>query len=238
MYTLLHISDLHRSPTEPINNDALVAALVRDHDNYVMETPRVHSPNAIVVSGDIIRGEGLGASNWKSSISSQYSYAKEFLEHLAERFVHGDRSRIVLTPGNHDVCWNTSFNAMEAVGEKEHEAAMEDFFNNKQSNYRWSWKKLRFYKIVNDKMYYERMDAYWDFVNDFYSDVDLPIPIDRGRGFQLHELDNGSIAIIVFDSTFRNDCFLTSGDLQPGVIGRCSLFLKGGFNLQVQHPQS
>ena len=27
---------------------------------------------------------------------------------MCDRFLDGDRSRMVLVPGNHDICWNTS----------------------------------------------------------------------------------------------------------------------------------
>jgi len=46
MFTILHISDLHRSRDEPVDNDSLVAALVADRDRYSGETPVVPAPNA------------------------------------------------------------------------------------------------------------------------------------------------------------------------------------------------
>ena len=56
MFSILHISDLHRSANEPIRNETLVAALLQDRDRYTTETPQIPSPNAIVVSGDLIHG--------------------------------------------------------------------------------------------------------------------------------------------------------------------------------------
>ena len=32
-----------------------------------------------------------------------------------ERFLEGDRSRLIMVPGNHDVDWNTAFSALEPV---------------------------------------------------------------------------------------------------------------------------
>lgn len=51
---MLHISDLHRSRDEPVDNDLLVAALLADRDRYMGETPIVPTPDAIIVSGDLI----------------------------------------------------------------------------------------------------------------------------------------------------------------------------------------
>ncbi|WP_219845586.1 hypothetical protein, partial [Burkholderia cepacia] len=39
MFTLLHISDLHRSPHDPIENASLLGALLADQDRYLVETP-------------------------------------------------------------------------------------------------------------------------------------------------------------------------------------------------------
>ena len=108
MFSILHISDLHRSSEEPVNNNSLLAALLADRDRYAGETPRIPPLGAIVVSGDLIQGARIGAPNWQQSMKDQYAVANSFLTALCERFLDSDRSRMVLIPGNHDVCWNTS----------------------------------------------------------------------------------------------------------------------------------
>ena len=120
MFSILHISDLHKSNEEPVDNDSLLAALLADSDRYAGETPRIPPPAAIVVSGDLIRGVQLGALNWEQSMKDQYAVAGLFLADLSERFLGGDRSRVVMSPGNHDVCWNTSRLAMELVPDTEY----------------------------------------------------------------------------------------------------------------------
>jgi len=47
LFTILHISDLHRSREEPVDNDSLIAALLCDSDRYLGETPAVPQPGAI-----------------------------------------------------------------------------------------------------------------------------------------------------------------------------------------------
>ena len=108
MFSILHISDLHRSKEEPIDNNSLIAALLADHDRYMGESPQIPPVGAIVVSGDLIQGAQIGAPNWQQSMEDQYAVAEGFLSELCDRFLDGDRSRMVLIPGNHDVCWNTS----------------------------------------------------------------------------------------------------------------------------------
>ena len=226
MFSILHISDLHRSPTEPLDNDALVAALINDRDRYICETPEVRSPDVIVVSGDIIQGESLGASNWERSIKDQYVVASEFLEHLARRFLDGDRSRIVLVPGNHDVCWNTSFRAMQRVVEAEYPQSIPRAISSPNSIYRWRWDDKSLYRIHDLAQYENKLKAYFEFVEGFYRNSTLPLPLDRRRGYQLYEYDSKRIGIVAFESVYRNDCFSTSGAVDAGILGRCSLDMR------------
>ena len=98
-FSIMHISDLHRSPADPIGNDDLISALDHDRNRYTDEDPSISVPQAIVVSGDLIRGAPLGAKDFATQIADQYSVAEEFLDELVRRFLHGDRSRIVIVPG-------------------------------------------------------------------------------------------------------------------------------------------
>ena len=41
MFTILHISDLHRSPTDPIENSTLLGSLLSDLDRYKVESARL-----------------------------------------------------------------------------------------------------------------------------------------------------------------------------------------------------
>jgi len=106
MFTIMHISDLHRSPTHPISNDELLSCLVADRERQRCEAPHVSPVDAIIVTGDIIQGVLLGFEDYTSELRRQYAVALQFLIELAERFVDGDRSRVILLPGNHDVDWN------------------------------------------------------------------------------------------------------------------------------------
>ena len=57
--SVLHISDLHRDPDNPIRNDILLDSLENDRPHYsAEETPRIRSPDLIIVSGDIIQLKG------------------------------------------------------------------------------------------------------------------------------------------------------------------------------------
>lgn len=226
MFSILHISDLHRSRDEPLDNDSLIAALLADRDRYMGESPIVPTPDAIVVSGDLIQGAPIGHHKWQDAMRDQYSVAGEFLDHLVRRFLGGDRSKLVIVPGNHDVCWNTSFASMEKVPEADYPKDVRAALLDPDSKYRWSWKELALYRISNAGAYSQRMDTYWDFIENFYAGVALPLPIERSRGFQLFELHDRRIVMGAFDSVAGNDCFSYAGAFQRGAVARCNLHLR------------
>lgn len=226
MFSILHISDLHRSQDEPMDNKSIVAALVADRDRYVRETPQVPSPQAIVISGDLIAGAPLESDNCKQSIQAQYEVTGSFMDELCDLFLEGDKRRIVLTPGNHDVCWNTSLQAMEEVPKSEYPNDVYTSLIQPGSNYRWSWSSRKLFRISDETKYNQRMDLYWEFVESFYEGVNLSFPIDRSRGFQLFELCDRRILVASFDSIDGNDCFNYAGSVSPGSVGKCAIELR------------
>lgn len=225
MFSILHISDLHRSPHDPITNDTLVAALLADRDRYVMETPAIPYPNAIVVSGDLVHGASLG-SDYRAEISRQYDVTYGLLATLADRLLDGDRRRVVIVPGNHDCCWNTAKSAMHVVVPEDEPASFESALWSPGSSYRWWWSDRRLYNIVDAVQYSRRFDAYWDFIERFYRGANLAHPIDRGRGFNLFDLDDGRIIVAAFESLHGNDCFSDRGAIADGTVSRCDLALR------------
>jgi hypothetical protein len=226
MYSILHISDLHRSHEEPVDNDSLLAALLADGDRYAGENPRVPPPDAIVVSGDIIQGARIGSDRWQQSMTDQYVTAEQFLDALCQSFLGGDRTRLILIPGNHDVCWNSSLAAMQKIDENSYPKDVFWALHQPDSNYRWSWAERALYRIVDHDQYNRRMGYYWDFAERFYRGVKLPIDLDRTRGFQLFEVCEGRIVIAAFDTISGNDCFGFAGAIPRGAIGRCAMALR------------
>lgn len=156
----------------------------------------------------------------------QYRIAEEFLDQMTKRFLAGDRSKLIIVPGNHDVCWNTSFAAMERVPESEWPRNLRLALVEPGSGYRWSWRDRALYRVRDQKTYAMRMGSYWEFVESFYKGVSLPLPIDRGRGYQLFELLDRRIVVAAFDSIDRNDCFSYAGAIPRGAVARCSLHLR------------
>lgn len=226
MFTILHISDLHRSHHEPLHNHALIGSLIADADRYIGETPPVPFPSGVIVSGDIIQGARLGDPNHVAEVKAQYAVAAEFLGLVADRFLGGNRARMVIVPGNHDVSWNTAFAAMRRLAKREMPSDIPGALNAPGSRYRWSWKECALYKIDDPALYAKRLEPYWDFLEDFYDGVRLPLPLSRTRGFNLFEFDEERIAVAAFESIDGNDCFAYHGALVPDAVAACSLALR------------
>ncbi len=216
MYSILHISDLHRSSDDPISNEELLASLVTDRDRYTRSASPIRAPDAIVVSGDVIQGVGLGHKDSKKALREQYEVAEDFLSRLSDSFVQGDRSLVVIAPGNHDIDWNVAKEAMKLVPVTDEPSPNAAFSST--SEFRWSWKDRRFYRIVNQALYDQRLDAYSEFVERFYRGVKGIPCLARDRQLSLFQLWSGRIGVAVFNSCRGNDCYANHGAIEPSAI--------------------
>jgi len=237
MFSILHISDLHRSPDDPALNDDLIASLVFDRDRYVHEEhPPIRPPDAIVVSGDLIQGVPLAVPDYDEQIRQQYDVAFRFLVGLTERFLAGDRSRVILVPGNHDVNWNLARSAMEPVLADAEPKSLPAELSRPGTPFRWCWKPRTLFRVMNPALYETRMSAFWDFFERFYRGVSLPYSVGRQDGYNLFELENGRMAVAAFDSCYGNDCFSPAGNVADGAISRSALELRDngrGYELRI-----
>ena len=187
----MHISDLHRSPEDPISNEELVSALLHDRDRYVKEEPAIPAPQAIVVSGDLIEGVRVGTADFAKRIEEQYSVAEDLLNELTTRFLDGDRSRLVMVPGNHDVDWNTAFAALVPVDASEVPKDLAAELYAHDSPFRWDWKSRTLYRIADGKTYLRRLEPFWRFFERFYSGLDAPRKAHEAfdaRAYDLYDL--------------------------------------------------
>lgn len=221
----MHISDLHRSPQEPISNDELISALVSDHDSYLSESPAIPAPEAIVVSGDIIQGVPRGTANHESKLTGQYATAEAFLDELVRRFLNGDRSRLIMVPGNHDVDWNTAFAALTIVDKPNMPHDLTTALFAEGSEYRWDWKYQTLYRITDPALYERRLAAYEKFFERFYAGSSVPVKVQTGGDANLFSLCGNRIGVAAFNSCHGNDCFAYHGMIRKEAVARSHLAL-------------
>ena len=224
-YTILHISDLHRSPKDPISNEVLVSSLVSDFARSHQETPPINKPDAIVVSGDLIQGAPLFAPDHAASMSEQYEVALELLIELTDRFLHGDRTRLIVVPGNHDVDWNVAHAAMVPIADDDLPQNLRPSDFGPASTLRWNWKERKAYQISKEETYRERLDHFRRFVGRFYDGAALRYPLDPDADYGLFELNHGRIGVAALNSCHGNDCFAFHGSIADDALAQAHMDL-------------
>ena len=234
MPVLMHISDLHRSSDEPISNAELVAAIDRDLARQSHETPQIPPPDALVVSGDLIRGAPLDDPSPDDTIRTQYRQAGDFLNQLTDLLFSGDRSRVAICPGNHDVHWCQARASMEPVPEGELPAHVYQALTTPGSQFRWDWENRLLYRIVDPMAYDGRMDAYWEFIGDFYVETDIKQIPTVDNETLLVELFDRRVLLTAFNSCSLNDCFRRAGLINPETIAKTHLELQGAWEYDLR----
>jgi hypothetical protein len=230
--SILHISDLHRSKGCEISNVALLSSLVKDRDRYsVTGNPKIQSPDIIIVSGDIIRGS-VKTDGSEFEIQNQYAEAISFLNDLTDHFLVGNKSRIIIIPGNHDIDWKCSMDSMEKIDNSkvfdEKNALKWEILKealNQNSITRWSWKDLSFYKITDTNKYNKRLEAFAEFYGQFY-EGSRSYSIDPKEQYDIFDFPEYNIVITTFNSCYNNDHLRLVGDIHPECIANVNLKLR------------
>jgi hypothetical protein len=98
--------------------------------------------------------------NADQELTAQYAEATEFLSTLAAELLNGDRQRIVIVPGNHDIDWQMSAQSMSELPPASGDELKKRLTNvmTGRSKIRWSWKSLSFFHISDPTLYARRMD--------------------------------------------------------------------------------
>ena len=224
MYTLLHISDLHRATGEEVlTNPELLDSLLNDRDTYRSERPPIPPPDVIIVSGDVVRGVPLGDPEYPTSLVQQYNEAYDFLVALSDQFVNGDRSRVILAPGNHDIDWNAARHHMKVDDSDRNPRPL---LARRDSLYRWSWPERRLYRIVDQGAYESaKLKHFVDLCRRFYRSATLTFAIDPTRYWNLYDIE-GRVVIVAFNSCRHNDCYNFLGDIPAAAIAEANMELR------------
>lgn len=209
-FSILHISDLHKP--ENCSLDNVFYSLQKDCDAYIKDG--IGKPEIIVVSGDLV--EGSKNDDAENIIKLQYAEVSKFLDKLVSYFLNGDKSRMVIVPGNHDYCYKISKESMTLSLE---EMANEDLkqLKSAEPSIRWNWDERRFYHITNWELYATRFDLFNSFYNEFFKGI-REIPAQADQDSYIVELPSYNIAFVCFNSCYRLDHLNPMGCICPDGI--------------------
>jgi hypothetical protein len=209
MPRLLHISDLHRTPSAELSNTVLLHALKRDLSTG---GPPV---DIIVASGDIVQGSRDGDA---AELSRQYKEASQFLQGLADAFLGGNRDRVVVVPGNHDVDWTASKESMSKVSVAvEARKALLKKLLHARSEHRWSWADFEFYRITDSEAYARRFAAFAAFYSEFYQGK-RTFSLDSAQQYDVFDYPDLNMTLVGLNSCHENDHCNFAGRINPDCI--------------------
>lgn len=217
--TILHISDLHRDAGSAITSTTLLESLRLDRERY-MASDQPLAPDIAVVSGDIVLGVAADGPGADARLVQQYEEASEFLIALTDLFFGGDRERVVLTPGNHDISHPHVLRATELTAlpaESEQRAIVARQLREEDSVWRWVGPEFALRRIHDPSNYHRRLEPYANFYSAFYQGR-RSFPIEPSKQFAVHDFPELGLVVAALSSCCNNDLFNRAGRIHPDCV--------------------
>jgi hypothetical protein len=231
--TILHISDLHRDPYHPLKNTALIESLARDRDRYCGDDKiSISTIDVILVTGDIV--SGVQPTDPHKDLDDQYAEAQSFLNCLVEEFIEGDKRRLVVVPGNHDVSYPHVMDSLRQIDIPSDPsqassliASLREKTKSAEAPIRWRWSDLTFYEVHDRKLYDRRFEPFSQFYRGLYDDL-RQYPVAAEEQFDLFTYATIPIAVAAFSSCHNNDPLNRVAAIHPDTIGAAYRQLRKG----------
>lgn len=216
-FSILHISDLHQNLKDEIPPEWLIDTLENDLKRYPRSEPQIPLPALCVISGDIVYGVAPDAMNAADELNRQYEQAHEFLVALCDRFFHGERERIVLLPGNHDVDYSEVIQSGKFLpipkSLRDRNALVRELFS-ANSPLRWSWSKLEFFRVDDQNIYDNRLAQFARMYERFYQGK-RTYSLEPSAQFDVFDFPDLSFCLVALNSCYRNDPMNRVGTIHP-----------------------
>jgi predicted phosphodiesterase len=225
---ILQISDLHSSKANSVGNLALLDSIITDLQ-YIDEVEKI---DIIVVCGDIVQGIHSDDIKQIDEIDAQYAEASGFLTMLCDKFVEGDRERVVIVPGNHDISWPHSKNSMRMkpieVESDKRKLFTRTFIREMRtpgSKTRWSWDELCFMEINQQDRYTKRLEQFCRFFDSFYNNP-RTYSATPGSQFSIYDYPELNITVLGLNSCDSLDHCNAIGRFNPDALAKSMTELK------------
>jgi hypothetical protein len=215
---ILHLSDLH------VTHDGRELNQLWGRARPAVAGQRF---DFVVISGDLTQRAG----------PTEYAKLKRFLEAEIEPLVVGDKvavkSRVVITPGNHDVDWTAEVFDTLALANAKSELSQQWFADGQlrpeTQPYRvkiGAFGHASAFELRADR-YHERFTAVQAFLSDYYggqlSYPHRPFALTDSRGtgtgdWQAHVFPELHVALLGFSSCYRNDRYWHGAQIHEDAI--------------------
>lgn len=217
----MQFSDMHISSIFP-SNRAFVSSILTDIERQKVEQPAISKPNMLIICGDVIQGVDRNLSIKEASqlLRKQYQKAEDVLNQLCQKLFEGDKDRIVIVPGNHDVSWTHSQTSMEKIKKSKNLPNLNKLMKTAESNYRWNWDDLSYYKISDFNIYHRRFELFSEFYSTFYEGT-RKYSLNPEEQYDIFEYSDENVVAAGFNSCFRNDHLNSIGTINPECIAKC-----------------
>lgn len=205
-------------------------SLIRDVERYRNQVPPILTPSLCIVSGDLIYGVSARHPDPDAELERQYDQAVEFLVSLADALFDGNRDRIVLIPGNHDVSYPVviaSATRIDIPASLLERKALTDELWASNSRLRWSWAELCFYRIHNAALYERRLAGFAKAYSEFYEGK-RSFSMTPDEQFCIFDYPELALSIAALNSCHRNDPLQRSGSFHPAALSSACSKLRQG----------
>jgi hypothetical protein len=159
-------------------------------------------------------------------LREQYQEAQDLLVQLTDLFVDGDRSRVVVVPGNHDVSvyhLEKSLRRVEVLPDRKNNLVSQLF--SPGSLLRWSWSRLELYEIADEDLYAQRLAAFAEFYSTFYNGT-RTYDLDPSKQIDIFDYPAFDLTVAGFSSCHNNDPLNRHGAIHPACIAAAGTILR------------
>ncbi len=178
----------------------------------------IGKPDLAVVSGDIVLG--VIDKEGDAQLRAQYDEALNFLTQLTVEFFGGDRNRVILVPGNHDISHPHVLRSTELTPLPEQplqKRLIASQLAEENSVWRWVASDFELRRIVNADAYRQRLEPFARFYEAFY-ESSRTYSLDPSKQFTKHDLPELGLVVVGLSSCCDNDLFSRSGRIHPDCI--------------------
>lgn len=225
MFTILHLSDLHRSQNAPVSNDMLLSCLLLDLEKQQRENPSINKCDVVVVTGDLVSGAAINDTKFSDTLTKQYQEAKSLLIELSNALFDGDLGRVFVIPGNHDVCWQLCQQSMERI-ESTGRKNLSKLLSGINSSYRLGLDELQIYRIKDFDIYKSRLKYFKEFFDEFYNNQGYTFSLEDNEQAINFVTSDGKAMLTGFSSLYGNDCYDCRGRIFNDNIARNGLKIR------------